>query len=260
MLSVDGRRGRRRAALRARGPAAGRPTSTTSACATPSGMPDRRARALPGRVRAVWDGCNEIDGFNALVLGRRADLAPGDGAAGLREVHAAGRHAVRPGLHRGGAAQQRRHHPAAGRSCSRPASTRRGDPAGGRRGARRRGDEIEARIVRALDDVASLDHDRILRSYLTAHQARRCARTSSSATPTAAPTAVHLLQARARGDPRPARAAAALRDLRLLARASRACTCASARSRAAACAGRTAATTSAPRCSAWSRRRWSRTP
>ena len=39
-------------------------------------------------------------------------------------------------------------------------------------------------------------------------------------------------------------------------RGSRACTCASARSPAAGCAGRTAATTSAPRCSAWSRRRW----
>ena len=43
-------------------------------------------------------------------------------------------------------------------------------------------------------------------------------------------------------------------------RGSRACTCASARWPAAACAGRTGATTSAPRCSAWSRRRWSRTP
>ena len=43
-------------------------------------------------------------------------------------------------------------------------------------------------------------------------------------------------------------------------RASRACTCASARSPAAGCAGRTGARTSAPRSSAWSRRRWSRTP
>ncbi len=37
---------------------------------------------------------------------------------------------------------------------------------------------------------------------------------------------------------------------------SRACTCGSARWPAVACAGRTVATTSAPRCSAWSRRRW----
>ena len=44
------------------------------------------------------------------------------------------------------------------------------------------------------------------------------------------------------------------------ARGSRACTCASARSPAAGCAGPTGARTSAPRSSAWSRRRWSRTP
>ena len=41
---------------------------------------------------------------------------------------------------------------------------------------------------------------------------------------------------------------------------SRACICASARWRAAACAGRTARRTTAPRCSAWSRRSRSRTP
>ena len=44
------------------------------------------------------------------------------------------------------------------------------------------------------------------------------------------------------------------------ARASRACICASARSRAAACAGRTGRRISAPRCSAWSRPSRSRTP
>ena len=41
-------------------------------------------------IRAVWDGYNEIDGFNALVLARRADLAAGHRAARLRQVHAAG--------------------------------------------------------------------------------------------------------------------------------------------------------------------------
>jgi hypothetical protein len=44
------------------------------------------------------------------------------------------------------------------------------------------------------------------------------------------------------------------------ARGSRASTCASGRWPAAGCAGATGARTSAPRCSAWSRRRWSRTP
>ena len=50
-------------------------------------------------------------------------------------------------------------------------------------------------------------------------------------------------------------AAAALRDLRLFARGSRACICASARWRAAASAGPTGRRISAPKSSAWSRRR-----
>ena len=116
-------------------------------------------------MRAVWDGFNEIDGFNALVLGGRPDLAPGHGAAGLREVHAAGQLAVRARLHRGRAAQQRRHHPAAGaavRGEVRPRARRADAEA-----AATACEDLEARIDRALDDVASLDHDRILRSYLT---------------------------------------------------------------------------------------------
>jgi NAD-specific glutamate dehydrogenase len=51
-----------------------------------------------------------------------------------------------------------------------------------------------------------------------------------------------------------------LRDLSSIRRVSKACTCASARSRAAACAGPTGARISAPRSSAWSRRSRSRTP
>ena len=40
---------------------------------------DRDARRLlfQDAVRAVWTGAAESDGFNALVLRRRADLAPG---------------------------------------------------------------------------------------------------------------------------------------------------------------------------------------
>ena len=61
-------------------------------------------------------------------------------------------------------------------------------------------------------------------------------------------------QARFARGRRAARAAALARDLRLRRGGRRACICASARSRAAACAGRTAPRTTAPRCSAWSRR------
>ena len=65
-----------------------------------------------------------------------------------------------------------------------------------------------------------------------------------------APSAVAQLQARPGQGARPAAAAADVRDLGVLAARSRACTCAAGASPAAACAGRTAWRTSAPRCSA----------
>ena len=95
-------------------------------------------------------------------------MAAGHRAARLREVHAPGRHPVRTGLHRGRAGAQRRHHPRSGRAVRgalRPG--RNGDIAAGGEARRAKTTEIEERINRALDDVASLDHDRILRSYLT---------------------------------------------------------------------------------------------
>ena len=106
----DGRRGRRRAALRARRADRRRRTSTTSGCATRRPMPAARARAVPGRGRGGVGRAQRGRRLQRAGARRRADLAAGDGAARLREVHAPGRHAVRAGLHRGGAAQQRRHH------------------------------------------------------------------------------------------------------------------------------------------------------
>ena len=35
-------------------------------------MPDQTRELFQDTIRAVWDGYNEIDGFNALVLGARA--------------------------------------------------------------------------------------------------------------------------------------------------------------------------------------------
>ena len=63
---------------------------------------------------AMWTGEAENDGFNALVLRRRPELAAGDGAARVRQVPAAGRLDLQPGLHGGHPPQQRPHHPAAG--------------------------------------------------------------------------------------------------------------------------------------------------
>ena len=97
------------------------------------GMPAHGRELFQDALRAVWDGHNEIDGFNALVLGAGPDLAAGDGAARLREVHEAGQHALRPRLHRGGAALQRRHHPAARAALRGPLRPR------PRRARRRRG-------------------------------------------------------------------------------------------------------------------------
>ncbi len=120
--------------------------------------------------------------------------------------------------------------------------------------------EIAAEIEEALKAVPSLDEDRILRRFLNLIEAtlrtnfyqrdadgrRRDRRSPSSSIPARSSTAC-----RSRGPI--ARSSSTVR-------ASRACTCASARSRAAGCAGPTAPRTSAPRCSAWSRRSRSRTP
>ena len=219
-------------------------------------LPDEARELFQDAFRAVWDGYTEIDGFNALVLGARLTWRQ----ATLLRAYA-------KYMRQGGSPFALDYIEDA--LASNVDITRllvqlfeaRFDPAAGwHRGRRRPRTTLESGSSRALDDVASLDHDRILRSYLTHIRAtlrtnyfqprRRTGRR---------PKPYISLQARAVGDPRPARAAAAVRDLRLLP-GSRACTCASARSRAVACAGPTGATTSAPRCSAWSRRRWSRTP
>ena len=114
--------------------------------------------------------------------------------------------------------------------------------------------ELGDKIKTALNDVASLDHDRIIRSYLAVIEA--IVRTNAFQ-PDRSAIALKLLPAQ---DPRPARAATGVRDLRLLAARRGRPPALRARSPAAGCAGRIAPRTSGPRSSAWSRRRWSRTP
>ncbi len=136
----------------------------------------RYGRSLPAHsrerfqdaLRAVWDGYNEIDGFNALVLAagltwRQATvlrayakyMRQGNSPFALDYIEGALRNNVditrllvqlfearfEPGFN---------HHLAADAEARTA-----------------RVEEVEHRITRALDDVASLDHDRILRSYLT---------------------------------------------------------------------------------------------
>ena len=139
VLPAHGRRGRRRAA---RTSCDGAATSRTSAiydfglrCDRPRAeRPGRgRPRALPGRVRRGLDRRGRERRLQRPGAARRPDLAPGDRCcAPTPSTCARAASTVQPGLHRGRAARQRRHRPAAGRSCSRPASTRRTQRRAGR--------------------------------------------------------------------------------------------------------------------------------
>ncbi|WP_323742608.1 NAD-glutamate dehydrogenase [Nocardioides islandensis] len=133
----------------------------------PPGLPDDVRGLFQDAIRAVWEGYNEIDGFNALVL-----------AAGLTWRQATVLRAYAKYMKQGNSPFAVDYIEAALRGNTDIARLlwqlfeARFDP--GKNGldanaeARTaRVDELEERIKRALDDVASLDHDRILRSYLT---------------------------------------------------------------------------------------------
>ena len=184
-------------------------------------MPDRARELFQDTVAAVWNGYNESDGFNALVL-----------AAGLTWRQATLLRAYAKYMRQGGTpfAQdyiedalrnnvditrylvqlfEARFDP--GRKRGRNGAI----PADGEARQAKCAD-LEERIMRALDDVASLDHDRILRSYLT--NIRATLRTNFFQTDDDGDPLQRLVaEGGPVGDPRPARAAAEVRDLRLLA-------------------------------------------
>ncbi len=115
-------------------------------------------------LRAVWDGFNEIDGFNRLVLD-----------AGLTWRQATVLRAYAKYMRQGNSpfAQDYIEDALAGNvDITRLLVTMfetRFDPAADHDDVTRQlaQAEVEKRILHALDDVASLDHDRILRAYLT---------------------------------------------------------------------------------------------
>ncbi|GAA2155347.1 NAD-glutamate dehydrogenase [Nocardioides koreensis] len=135
----------------------------------------RYGRSLPAHardlfqdaLRAVWDGFNEIDGFNALVLRagvtwRQATvlrayakyMRQGNSPFALDYIEGALRNNVdltRMLVQLFEARFEPGHNGLGADAEARTA----------------RIEAIEERITRALNDVASLDHDRILRSYLT---------------------------------------------------------------------------------------------
>ena len=120
-------------------------------------LPDDSGELFQDAIRSIWEGHNEIDGFNALVLG-----------AGLTWRQATVLRAYAKYMRQGNSPFALDYIQDALRFNV--DITRllvllfevRFDPTADLS----RAEKVEARIERALDDVASLDHDRILRSYL----------------------------------------------------------------------------------------------
>ncbi len=135
-------------------------------------MPDRARELFQDTITAVWNGMNESDGFNALVL-----------AAGLTWRQATVLRAYAKYMRQGGTPFAQDyiegallHNVDITRYLVQLFETRfdpgraerdGGDIAADSESRTAKCDDLEQRILRALDDVSSLDHDRILRSYLT---------------------------------------------------------------------------------------------
>ncbi|MBZ5732880.1 NAD-glutamate dehydrogenase [Nocardioides sp. TRM66260-LWL] len=125
-------------------------------------LPDRARELVQDALRAIWEGRSEVDGFNALVL-----------AAGLNWRQATVLRAYAKYLRQGDSPFVQETIEAA--LLANVAITRqlvrlfevRFDP--GAEVARESDaeEEIAEHVTAALEEVASLDHDRILRTYLT---------------------------------------------------------------------------------------------
>ncbi|MGZ4536292.1 MAG: NAD-glutamate dehydrogenase [Nocardioidaceae bacterium] len=131
-------------------------------------LPTAGRELFQDAVSAVWEGRNEIDGFNALVL-----------AAGLTWRQATVLRAYAKYMRQGGTPFAQDYIEDALRNNvditrylvelfeARFDPGRNGAIAADSEARMAKVGEVEDRISRALDDVVSLDHDRILRSYLT---------------------------------------------------------------------------------------------
>ncbi|WP_028652787.1 NAD-glutamate dehydrogenase [Nocardioides halotolerans] len=122
-------------------------------------LPSGSRELFQDALRAVWEGYNEIDGFNALVLGagltwRQATVLRAY-AKYMRQGNSPFAQDYIEGALRGNVDLTR---------LLVALFEARFDP---ERDEPQEEERIEKRILAALDDVASLDHDRILRSYLT---------------------------------------------------------------------------------------------
>ena len=125
-------------------------------------MPDQARELFSDALRAIWDGYTEIDGFNALVL--RASLTWRQ-AMLLRAYAKYMRQGNSPF-----AIDSIEGALAVNVDLARMLVTffeTRFDPDLDEEARDKKQEDLEGRITSALDDVVSLDHDRILRSYLT---------------------------------------------------------------------------------------------
>ncbi len=125
-------------------------------------LPDQARELFSDALRAIWDGYTEIDGFNALVL--RASLTWRQ-AMLLRAYAKYMRQGNSPF-----AIDSLEGALAVNVDLARMLVTlfeTRFDPDRDEETRAEAQEQLEAKITTALDDVVSLDHDRILRSYLT---------------------------------------------------------------------------------------------
>ncbi|RYE78735.1 MAG: NAD-glutamate dehydrogenase, partial [Myxococcales bacterium] len=131
----------------------------------PQRLPEEARELFTDAVLAAWEGRNESDGFNALVLGAGLDWRQ------VSVLRAYARYQRQGGVPfaQDYIEDSLRHNVDITRLLVALFEARFDPDATGSRDAEC--GEIEARILRALDDVASLDHDRILRNYLTAIKA-----------------------------------------------------------------------------------------
>ena len=231
------------AADRARRTASGRRSTTSSCCSTAATTAPTAARASGDRSSrrssAVLNGLAEDDVFNRLVIGTALAAREANWLRAFYRYLRQGGLAVHD-LHRGRCvARGARRHP-------RPRSA---DPRLSRSGFRRRPRLGERRSARSrsatgLAHVAAINDDRLLRALLGDDRRDRCAPTPSRRPPAKrSPSSSIRPRCRAcRSRCRGARSGS-------IRAGSRASTCAPARSRAAASAGPTGATTSAPRSS-----------
>ena len=132
----------------------------------------RRGESTPGRCAEIfqdafaraWRGEVENDGFNRLVLRARLTWRQVTMLrAYAKYLRQTGYH-LQPGLHGGHPLRQPPHRPAPRRALRGPL---RPEPPGDRR--RRSRSACRGEIEDALDEIASLDEDRILRNFLERH-------------------------------------------------------------------------------------------